>query len=896
MRIDRNSIQFRVVVPILIFIALTTLSLLIVIDAVSKAVSDDYTDFSFSFHARDIDMILDRASTEIVTSQVLGKPAILEAKQRVTLGEIASYWKENRLEGLVADENGKIIYSRLKDIPESALTGILPQTGTFSLDINKRHFHGRVSAFPVWGWKIVTAAAPLSLPLKRNTLVLLLPLITLGSVLMLVSVSLILKKRFQQPVGGMISSIKEGAHIKETGITELDTIGSAINDAFSRLHKKTEQYQTLHSIAVSLHEDVSPDEILNMIIDKASQLVEAEVAAIVLYDERGAFKKIITRGATIKTAGVLPEGKGLLELARLSSTPVRIENVAAHPFFSGSFPEGHPIISNLLAYPILSIEGSPLGALYFGNKPEGFTDEDELILKAITADTAIAINKTESLMQLMRFKQVIDSAFDVIVITDEDGCITYANPAFETVTEYRVEEVAGRKTSVLKSGLHDGAFYRKLWETIKAGDVWRGEFTNRKKSGELYHTSAIIFPIHSEREVNYASIQRDITQEKRLYEQLLRAQKMEAIGTLAGGIAHDFNNLLTAILGYSEILLSTAREGDALYRPATIIYHAAEKGAELAKKILTVTRKEKMETKPVDMNEIVDNSMELLQRSIPKSIEIIANLGKDLPLVRADATQIQQVIMNLAVNARDAMPDGGTLTIETETLDTEDRSSDNTPLSGSGFVKLSISDTGTGMDTDTQRRIFDPFFTTKETGKGTGLGLYIVHSVVSNHGGYVNLYSEPGKGTRFAIYLPIAKGDTAEDVYRSEDNIRGSETVLIIDDDIDVRELCRDMLEPLGYTVLSAGNGSDGINLFRQMKDKISVVVLDMIMPKMGGNEVYHALRTIDPALRVVLCSGYSHNGFAGIDSLLKRGVKAFIQKPFTRFAIAHAIRKALAE
>jgi signal transduction histidine kinase/ActR/RegA family two-component response regulator len=385
----------------------------------------------------------------------------------------------------------------------------------------------------------------------------------------------------------------------------------------------------------------------------------------------------------------------------------------------------------------------------------------------------------------------------------------------------------------------------------------------------------------------------DITEKKRLEERLLRAQKLEAVGTLAGGIAHDFNNLLAAILGYSEIMLGMTNEGDPFYKPVSIIHNAAERGAELTKKILTVTRKEKMETKPVDINETVNASMELLQRGIPKNIDIVLNLKGNIPKIMADPTQIQQVIMNLAINARDAMPEGGKLTVETSVVGIENGAATNLFTTRGGFVKLSVSDTGMGIDKETQSKIFDPFFTTKETGKGTGLGLYIIHSIINNHGGYINLYSEPKKGTRFNVYLPITKASDTEDIDKMQD-LKGFETILIIDDEQNVRELCRDMLGPLGYEVLFAGGGNEGVQTFREMKDKISLVILDMIMPKMSGAEVFQALKTIKPDVKVLLCSGYSQNGFAGIDKLLGSGASGFIQKPFTRQNIAHAIRKAI--
>jgi signal transduction histidine kinase/CheY-like chemotaxis protein len=385
----------------------------------------------------------------------------------------------------------------------------------------------------------------------------------------------------------------------------------------------------------------------------------------------------------------------------------------------------------------------------------------------------------------------------------------------------------------------------------------------------------------------------DVTEKKHLEERLIRAQKMEAVGTLAGGMAHDFNNLLTAILGYSGIMLKSIKEGDALYKPTSIIHNAAKRGAEFGKKILTLTRKEKMEIKPVNINDIVKSSLELLQRSIPKNIEITTHLADEIPFTNADPSQIQQVIINLAVNARDAMPDGGKLLIETAVI-----GGDGGPVGAGkrekgGFIRLSISDTGVGINEEMQARIFDPFFTTKDVGKGTGLGLYMVQSIITNHGGYINLYSEPSQGTRFSIYLPVTKGMPRELASASSD-LRGTGTILIIDDEADVRELCKDILCPLGYSVLLAEGGQAGVKLYRDHKDVVSLVILDMIMPKLGGIEAFNALRIINPSVKILLYSGYSHNNFSGIAELLKQGAIGFIQKPFSSLDIALAVKKAV--
>lgn len=881
------------VIPIVLFIVFIMLLLLIATYRVSRTVLEDYHNFTISGHSREVRKILDAAVTEVATVRDLPKEVVVEAGKKAVIDEVSSYWSKNDLDGVIAATDGGIVYSSVeKDLAESLLSRI-PSQGVYHMDRGLRHMRVSATTLSAWDWRILTVSQPAALALFKNEVALLLPLMAAGLILVLVGVFAVLRKNVHQPVEKMISEIRNEREIGETGIYELDTVGTAINDAFRRLKKKTEQYQTLHGIAVFLHEDRSSDELLNRIIERVGRLIDAEIAALALYDERGKFKKLLSSGVTSIPNKGLPEGKGLLELLRLSLTPVRIDDVPGHHAFSGSFPEGHPVVRNLLGYPIFSDDGRPMGALYFGNKPGGFTDDDEAVLKAVSADVGIALNRAERLMQLKRFKQVIDSAFDVIVITDVNGYITYANYAFEAVTGFSREEALGRRADIVKSGYHDEDFYRDLWNAIKAGDVWKGELINKKKNGEIYHASTAIFPIYHEGEISYVSIQRDITEEKKLYEQLLRAQKMEAIGTLAGGIAHDFNNLLAAIQGYSELLMEMTKEGDQFRKAVNIIQNAAERGADLAKKILMVTRKEKMEAKPVNINDVIENSMELLQRSIPKNIEMITNLGKAIPKVKADPSQIQQVIMNLAVNARDAMPEGGKLTIETAVVGAESGAPNGIPAGRGEFVKLSISDTGTGMDKETQRKVFDPFFTTKESGKGTGLGLYIVHSIVVNHGGYINLYSEPLRGTRFNIYLHRAEEAEDEEAGVEED-ARGSGKILVIDDEPNVRELCKDMLEPLGYTVLLGESGEAGIRVFREFKDEIAAVILDLIMPQMSGSEAFQVLKTIRPDATILLCSGYSQKGFAGIDSLMKGGAKGFIQKPFTRLALAGAIKKAL--
>jgi signal transduction histidine kinase/CheY-like chemotaxis protein/HAMP domain-containing protein len=550
------------------------------------------------------------------------------------------------------------------------------------------------------------------------------------------------------------------------------------------------------------------------------------------------------------------------------------------------------IIRRLVTKPVMALYGS-VSAFKNGMIPDkiplGSDALDEIgELSAEFGRMCRAIReKEERLVESdRRMRSLFERVEHGIFRLDRDGRIVEANGRFR--------EMFGEVGALCDIFIGDRSASDCLGQAI-SGRGFHIDDTAVSKNGDEMSISLSLYPEADSRgeTVGFDGYILDVSEKKRIEERLIRSQKMEAVGTLAGGMAHDFNNLLTAILGYAEIILSMTQEGDQFNKPATIIYEAAKRGADFGKKILTITRKEKLETKLVNINEIVRQSVELLQRSIPKNIEISVNLDEHLPQTKADPSQMQQVVINLAVNARDAMPDGGRLTIGTSAVGAEDGAANNIGTPNGGFVKLSISDTGVGIDTVTQRKIFDPFFTTKEIGKGTGLGLYIVHSIVNNHGGYINLYSEPMKGTRFNIYLPVTGGKDAEE-YSDMVRIGGTGTILVIDDESDVRELCRDMLEPLGYTVLAADSGSAGINLFREMRGEISVVILDMIMPKTGGSEVFQALRTIDPDVKVLLCSGYSQSGFAGIDEVLKSGAVGFIQKPFSRQAIAFAVKKAV--
>ncbi|UCD56012.1 MAG: response regulator, partial [Candidatus Hydrogenedentota bacterium] len=388
-------------------------------------------------------------------------------------------------------------------------------------------------------------------------------------------------------------------------------------------------------------------------------------------------------------------------------------------------------------------------------------------------------------------------------------------------------------------------------------------------------------------------VSRDITEKMQLQNQLFQAQKMESIGTLAGGIAHDFNNLLGGILGYASLMKTNLRKNNRVFSFAETIEKSANRAAELTAQLLAFARGGRYEARILNLNIVVDETLEIISRTFDKSIDIEVHSHESLPTIEADAGQIQQVLMNLCVNARDAMLDGGKLTIETnvETL-TKRYAKTHAGTKPGSYVTLSVTDTGVGMDKESVERIFEPFFTTKEKGKGTGLGLSVVYGVVRNHGGHVRVRSEPGKGSTFKIYLPVSGKPEKEYSYESEMPQGGGELILVVDDEEVIRSLAKDTLESNGYRVLLAHNGVEAVKIYGKYNGDIGLVIIDMVMPKMGGRETFLKLKKINPQVKVLLSTGYSQNGEA--KEMLNDGVIGFVQKPYQLGDLLSKVRSAL--
>lgn len=500
--------------------------------------------------------------------------------------------------------------------------------------------------------------------------------------------------------------------------------------------------------------------------------------------------------------------------------------------------------------------------------------------------------------QSVRLMLAIEQSTEIVMITDAEANIQYLNPAFEKVTGYCREEAVGQNPRILQSGQHAPSFYRKMWDTLTAGNPWLGQLINKKKDGTIYTEEASISPVTggNGKIVNYVGVKRDATHELELEDQLRQAQKMEAVGQLAGGIAHDFNNLLQVISGYAELTQMDVKQGDPLAPAIDEIITAAHRGKALINQLLAFSRRQVIQPVDLNLNDLIGPLLQMMRGLIGEHIELDFIAGHELSTIHADRGLMEQVLMNLCVNARDAMSKGGKLTIETENiLIDDDYARSHSWATRRRYVLLSVTDTGCGMDSRTLRHIFEPFFTTKEVGKGTGLGLSTVFGIVKQHDGHVNVYSEQDKGTIFKIYLPSVERNATE-VSRKPRGpvIGGTETILIAEDDEAVLALAEHLLIDAGYTVLTAVDGEDAIRVFEEHIDEIDAVVFDVVMPRLGGKQAMGRILELRPGLPHLFASGYSENA-VHTNFIQKRGLH-LLSKPYQTETLLRKIREVLDE
>jgi PAS domain S-box-containing protein len=519
---------------------------------------------------------------------------------------------------------------------------------------------------------------------------------------------------------------------------------------------------------------------------------------------------------------------------------------------------------------------------------------EEKNLELTARNEELVVSEQKLLLQ----STALETAANAVMITDVAGVILWVNPAFLAQTGYASAEVIGQTPALLKSGRHDGAFYRTLWGTILAGETWKGHFINKRKDGSLYHDEHTITPVRSGGAdiTHFIAIMNDVTERKRLEDQFIEAQKMEVVGQLAGGVAHDFNNVLAVIMGYSDLLLQDLAENKDLCAYVEEIGHAARRASGLTQQLLIFSRKQTVQAVELNLNDVVRGMEKMLGQLINENIELAVETDEKIGLIRADSGYVGQVLMNLVVNARDAMPDGGTLTIATGVVELSGAVEGIANAQARPYVMLSVTDTGIGMSEEVKARIFEAFFTTKAAGKGTGLGLVTCQTIVRQCGGHIRVTSEMRKGTTFQVFFPQVAGAAPTSTGAGPGDFPcrgGNETILLVEDEPALRHLAQGVLRSQGYEVLTAPNGQDALRVARDHHGSpITLVVTDVVMPQMGGKVMAEWLKLTSPDLRVLFTSGYADDAITG-QGAAEAGIE-FLPKPYTPASLAHKVRELL--
>jgi PAS domain S-box-containing protein len=575
--------------------------------------------------------------------------------------------------------------------------------------------------------------------------------------------------------------------------------------------------------------------------------------------------------------------------------PVVHNDYASLPHKKG-MPEGHAAVVRELVVPVMR-KDKVVAILGVGNKPVDYTESDVETVAFFADLTWHIVERKRDEAERERLMAAIDQTDEMVCITDPAGTIQYVNPAFERITGYSREEIIGKNPRIQNSGQQDPAFYKEMQATISSGRTWKGRMVNKRKDGTLYTEDATISPVCDAegRILNYVAVKRDITEHLRLASQLQQAQKMESVGRLAGGVAHDFNNMLSVIIGFTELAMGKVNPAQPIHADLKEVLTAAKRSVEITRQLLAFARNQTIAPEVLDLNETVEGMLKMLRRLIGEDIDLAWLPGKGLWPVRMDPTQIDQVLANLCVNARDAIENTGKITIETgNTVFDETYCSNHLGFIAGEYAMLAISDNGCGMNEETRSHLFEPFFTTKEVGKGTGLGLATVYGIVKQNDGFINVYSEPGGGATFRIYLPRHAGHLTEIRGESTEELPMSrgETVLLVEDEILILKMSKVILETLGYKVLAANGPDEALRLASEYEGEIDLLITDVVMPGMNGRELAERINAIRPKVKRLFMSGYTADVIAH-RGVLDEGVR-FIPKPFSQKELAAKIRQAL--
>ncbi len=725
---------------------------------------------------------------------------------------------------------------------------------------------------------------------------------------MLLVVPLVVDTRL---VGILVSSFAEDRDFRSEELRRYRTLGDqaavAIENArlFERERRLRERIQQLQRAAGDLGIRHGREAASQRAVDLAREALRAEYAGLLVPDPDGGTLFTTSGYSAAVLPGLHPPlGRGLLGLDLVRGQAVRVPSVVHDPRSAGT-PAGHPPLDDLLVVPVYGADRQ-LGHLYVANSLDGgFTEDDAQLLPTLAEHVGSMLQSGAAIDELRharaaeaRLGRLLDESSDAIYVFDAETLrFVQTNAVARRNLGYTEDELCRMTPADIQTG-YTADEVAALLTPLRTGerDQLRVETSQRRKDGSTYPVEARIHYVASEEPPVLVAIVQDITERQELESQLRQAQKMEAVGQLAGGIAHDFNNLLTTISGYAQLLGGDLDPADERRADVERILDASDRAARLIRQLLAFSRRQVLHPEVLELNATVQGIDALLRPLIGDTIVLTVVLDPELGPVRADPSQLEQVIMNLVTNARDAMPTGGRLTIETANVELDSAYvAGHTDAQPGPHVMLAVSDTGVGMDAATKARLFEPFFTTKEPGKGTGLGLATTYGIVKQSGGNIWVYSEPGRGTTFKVYLPRVEADgsisPALHGRVPETPVGGTEVVLLVEDDAEVRALAETILARHGYTVLSAPDGRTALEV-AATAGAIALLVTDVMMPGLRGPELVERLVALRPGLRVLYVSGYAAEAVGNHD-FLPRG-EHYLEKPFTPDALARIVRAIL--
>jgi PAS domain S-box-containing protein len=884
MRIARDSIGYRILLPVFVLVVGFAAVLLLLVARTSGQVREDYHRFTVTASSSQVKAILDLAAAELTAARLTDNPIVVGAKKQTVREAIERFWARGGLGGVIAADDGSIVTSTQP--PQIAHSLVLqPGSGYFAMHGDGLTVHAYAESFPLWGWRVFTVAdAHAAGPVRREVL-LLLPLLLGGVLALAAGLFAVLWANLRRPVAEMARAVAEERELPATGIAEFDAVGRAVNDALWRVRDRSEAL--------------------------TRELVERHRTEVALRDREEHIRLLLASTAE-GIYGIDPQGvctfcnpACLRMLGRDDAQELLGKNVHDLVHHTRADGTAYPAQECRVHQAYRSEQGVHVEDEMFWRRdgtgfPVEYWSHPVVAGDKVTGAVVAFVDITERRQSEELLRNILKTVDEGFMVVDREFTILLANRALGEMVASTPEQLVGRRCHEVfhlrQEPCADAGQPCLLRRVFESGQPESGEHVHRRGAAGEARVELHAYPVRGpgDRVATAIVTMTDVTEKAGLEQQLRQSQKMEAVGRLAGGIAHDFNNMLMAIVGYASLAREAAPAGSKERSYNDQVLAAAEKAADLTRQILAFSRKQVMSPQPIDLNGVVLGMGGIITRLLGEDIEVVLNLAAGSLVALADRAQIEQVLMNLCTNARDAMPAGGRLAIGTRALDCDRETAEAHGLELAGrHALITVSDSGVGMDELTRSQIFEPFFTTKELGKGTGLGLSIVYGIVKQHHGQIAVYSEPGRGTTFRIYLPLsAESPAAAPSAAGAAPSGGGETLLLAEDNPDVCELAQGVLESAGYRVLVARDGEEAVRLFERHGDEVALCLFDVVMPHLSGPQALARIKALRPQVRAIFMSGYAADIAA--DGRQAALGATYLGKPFLPREMLQRVREVL--